>query len=302
MRTKASRAAEETTPLNGALMRFSILTLAENTVYRRGLTAEHGLSLLIRTDEGEVLFDTGPGSAAVSNAAKMQVDLRKVSGIVLSHGHYDHTGGLRQILETIGPRPVFAHPSVFAPKYSTKRGGLRSVGMPETRSQLERAGADFRFSETPTEVLPGVISTGSIPRLSGFEEVGTHFLTSTEEGAALSHDMLWDDQALVLDNRSAPVVVLGCGHSGLVNTLLYAAELMGRKRFALVIGGTHLIDATEACLERTLEALDQFDISKIAPCHCTGLRGQVALWEKFRGRLIWNSTGDQIGCEMLEPQ
>jgi len=277
-------------------MVLRIRTLVEDTVEKPDLVGEHGLSLLIATPDGDILFDTGQGAALVRNAVRMGVDWKRITSIVLSHGHYDHTGGLAGVLAETGARPVFAHPSAFVPKYSKKTGELRSVGMPACRETLEGAGMQLRTCTAPVEVAPGVLATGPIPRVTGFEQVPPHFLTASAKKSDLVHDLLEDDQALILGSRSAPVVVLGCAHAGIVNTLLYAAQLAGTNRFSLVIGGTHLIDADEMRLQRTLEALRQFEIMKIAPCHCTGLRGQFALWQNLGAAFQANHTGDRFEC------
>jgi 7,8-dihydropterin-6-yl-methyl-4-(beta-D-ribofuranosyl)aminobenzene 5'-phosphate synthase len=196
-----------------------ILTLVEDTVEKPDLIGEHGLSLLVSTPGGDILFDTGQGNALLRNAVRMGVDWNRVTSIVLSHGHYDHTGGLTSVLVETGARSVFAHPSAFALKHSKKTGELRSIGMPANRETLESAGMQLRTCTEPVEVAPGVLATGPIPRVTGFEQVPAHFLTASGEKADLVPDGLEDDQALILGPRSAPVVVLGCAHSGIVNTL-----------------------------------------------------------------------------------
>ena len=277
-------------------MGTTVLTLVENTVQKLGLTAEHGLSFLIAAPAGDILFDTGQGFALISNARRMEIDLTRISSVVLSHGHCDHTGGLSQLMAEIGPRSVFAHPSAFSRKYSKKQGELRSIGVPESPEALEQAGMQLCICTQPVAVAPGILATGPIPRMTDFEQVPPHFLTDAPGGVGLVQDSLEDDQALILDQRAGPVLVLGCGHSGIANTLLYAMELTGTRRFSMVIGGTHLIDADETRLEQTLAFLRQFEIMRIAPCHCTGLRGQFALWQKYGSAFLFNTTGDRLEC------
>lgn len=277
-------------------MGMTILTLVENRVQKLGLIAEHGLSFLISAPGGDILFDTGQGSALIPNANRMAVDLSRISSIVLSHGHCDHTGGLSRFMAAIGPRSVFAHPSAFSRKYSKKQEELRSIGVPESREALQQAGMQLRTCTQPVAIAPGVLATGPIPRVTDFEQVPPHFLIDAPDGSGLVQDFLEDDQALILDQRGGPVLVLGCGHSGIVNTLLYAAELTGTKRFPLVIGGMHLFDADERRLEQTLEFLRQFEITRIAPCHCTGPRGQFALWQKYGTAFLFITTGDRLDC------
>lgn len=273
-------------------MKATILTLVENTAQGKGILAEHGASFLVETREGTVLFDTGQGQVLIPNAAVMEVDLERVDRIVLSHGHFDHTGGLRQVLNRIGPREVLAHPEALVPKYSVHEGNVRAIGMPESRQILEQEGASFCLNEDPVEVIPGITLTGRIPRVTDFEQVSSRFRTGPEEN--LQQDMLWDDQALIVETEEGPVVVLGCTHAGLINTLLYAEELIGGSCFAGVIGGTHLVDADPVRLERTVDALRPFDIGRIAPCHCTGFRGQVALWQSLGERFVLNRAGDRL--------
>ena len=273
-------------------MDATILTLVENTAQGRGILGEHGVSFLVETGRGTVLFDTGQGQVLIPNAAALEVDLAKVERVVLSHGHFDHTGGLRQVLRQIGPREVLAHPEALTPKYSVRQGHVREIGMPESRQVLEQEGASFRLYEEPTEVIPGITATGCIPRTTDFEEVNARFQIGSEGN--WQQDRLWDDQALIVQTAEGPVVVLGCAHAGLINTLLYAAELVGGRTFAGVIGGTHLVDADPNRLQRTADAVRQFDIRRIAPCHCTGFRGQVALWEAFGERFVMNTAGDRL--------
>ena len=155
----------------------------------------------------------------------------------------------------------------------------------------------LRACMEPTELAPGIVATGPIPRKTDFEQVPQHFLTDGPDGSGHVQDLLEDDQALILEQRNAPpILVLGCSHSGIVNTLLHAAELTRTSRFSLVIGGTHLIDADESRLEKTLETLRRFEIGRIAPCHCTGPGGQFALWKRYGASFLPISTGDRIEC------
>jgi 7,8-dihydropterin-6-yl-methyl-4-(beta-D-ribofuranosyl)aminobenzene 5'-phosphate synthase len=277
-------------------MDISIFTLVENSVQKPELIAEYGLSFLVTTKDETILFDTGQGFALISNAARMGIDLNEISSIVLSHGHHDHTGGLSEILNSIGSRQVYAHPSAFLPKYSKKDSEPISIGIPTDLKALKQAGMEHRGCTGPIEVSAGILLTGPIPRTTDFEQVPSHFLRDTPNGSGLIHDSLEDDQALIIAHKDAPVLVLGCSHSGLINTLLYAVELTGKKHFSLVVGGTHLISANDLCLKKTEEHLDQFKIDRIAPCHCTGFRGQIALWQKFGQSFVLNSTGDRIVC------
>lgn len=269
----------------------TILVLVENTVRRTDLIAEHGLSFLIQNRDGTVLFDTGQGAALLPNAERLKLDLSSVDRIVLSHGHHDHTGGLKAVLEHIGPREVLAHPDALQPKLAATRDEVRTIGMPD-RASLERAGARFDLSDAPREVVPGVTATGTVPRNTDFEVVPDRF--QRFDGDRRVHDEIWDDQALVVETGEGPVVVLGCAHAGLINTLDYVSELTGERRFAAVVGGTHLVEADEAAVRNTMEALQGFSIGRLAPCHCTGFAGQATMWQHFGESFAVTGTGDRL--------
>jgi 7,8-dihydropterin-6-yl-methyl-4-(beta-D-ribofuranosyl)aminobenzene 5'-phosphate synthase len=270
----------------------SITALVENTAQGEGILAEHGLSFLIETPAARVLFDTGQGMALLPNVEKLNADLSSTDAIVLSHGHFDHTGGLMRALEKTGSVPVVAHPDALGKKLSVRKGRRRSIGIPFGREALEAAGADLRLDEGPQEVAEGVTATGAVPRVTDFERVAEVFQVPDAEG--LRHDTIPDDQSLVVDTPEGPALVLGCAHAGLINTLIHAADLAGTKRFAAVIGGTHLVDADEARLDRTASELSGFEIGRLGACHCTGFRGQVALYQALGERFLHVRAGDRL--------
>jgi 7,8-dihydropterin-6-yl-methyl-4-(beta-D-ribofuranosyl)aminobenzene 5'-phosphate synthase len=277
-------------------MNTTIHTLVENSVHKLDLIAEHGLSFIITAGDETILFDAGQSSALIPNAAQMEIDLSNISSIVLSHGHCDHTGGLPGILDRIGSRPVFAHPSAFLPKYTNRNKALRAIGIPKELKALEQAGLQLHSCAEPREISSGIIASGPIPRVTEFEQVPNHFLKDSPDGSGFIHDTLEDDQAIIITRGDSPIVIMGCGHSGMINILRYAAKLTETKRFSLVIGGTHLMEANPSCLQETIQSLDQFRIKKIAPCHCTGMRGQFALMQKFGSAFQTSTTGERIDC------
>lgn len=274
---------------------MQILTLAENEVHKVGLIAEHGLSFLITTSSGVVLWDVGQGYAPLFNAVMMDIDLDMIDCIALSHGHRDHTGGLVQFLDQIGTRRVFAHPDALIPKYREGENTIQEIGLSESLARLEEMGAVFCLNQSPTEIFPGVTLTGQIPRVTDFEYVGAHFLTRAN--GHRSQDLILDDQALIIETKSDPVVILGCAHAGVINTLLYVEKLTGTNRFSGIVGGMHLIESNDQMIKRTVEELQYFDFEMIAPCHCTGFRAQVALWEAYRERCVANAVGDKLFFE-----
>jgi len=273
-------------------VKASLTALVENTANRVGLIAEHGLCFLVEIDGRGLLFDTGQGRALLPNADELEVDLSRLDRVVLSHGHFDHTGGLLALLGRIGEREVVAHADALEPKLAVRKGQEREIGIPTPVEELEQAGARFVECAGPMEVIPGVTATGPVPRVTDFESVSPRFKVRRNGG--LAQDEIRDDQALIVHTDAGPYVVLGCAHAGLVNTLLYVSELTGTRQLAGVVGGTHLVDADEARLERTVQELGQFDLAQMAPCHCTGFRGQVALWQAFGDRFALTTAGDRL--------
>jgi len=156
-------------------MSVKITCLVENSV-RLGtrFRGEHGVSVLVETSAGRVLFDTGQsGVVLLHNAHEMGLSLRSIDAIVLSHGHYDHTGGMDAVLKAAGETPVFAHPDIFVPRFSRRPdGSLKPIGIPFDREWLEGLGASWRLDRKPQEVIPGVFTTGEVPRREPLEEEG----------------------------------------------------------------------------------------------------------------------------------
>jgi len=264
-------------------LRFTIL--AEDTAGEPGLRAEHGLCLLIEADGHRILFDTGQGKALLANARRLGADLRAVDAVVLSHGHYDHTGGLAQILDRASRPTVYLHPAAVEKKYArTEAPPHRSIGIPDlsARKIEERAGGVV-WTRKPAEVFPGIHVTGEIPRHAEFESRSDPFFL---DAGCRRPDPLIDDQALYVETIEGLVVVLGCAHAGVVNTLEYVSYLTGRSEIHAVLGGMHLLHAPADRLDKTLRALERFNLRAVAPCHCTGLAA-VAGFRSALGSRVW---------------
>ncbi len=256
-----------------------ITVLSEDTAGGMGLMAEHGFSLLVERDGERVLFDTGQGLVLSHNAKVLDVDLSAVEKIVLSHAHYDHTGGLKELLASGRKRSIFGHPAVFDRKVVLREGKRLDIGCPQSREELEGLGAVFHLSEKPVQIADGITTTGQVPRTTAFEQVDTLF--QVEKDGDLTHDDIPDDLSLILRSSEGLVLLLGCCHSGLINTLRHVVQLTGERHFTSVIGGTHLISADEARMARTIEALRSFEIERLIVGHCTGMNAMIHLWNAF---------------------
>ena len=260
--------------------RVTVTILCDNSVAGPGVLAEHGLSLHVEADGHAFVFDTGASGVFVGNAARLEIDLSQAVPVVLSHGHYDHTGGLATLLSAHGGREVIGHPEVFAAKYSRQRSRpARAIGSPQSRRRLSRLGATFRLSAEPQEVAPGVITTGMVPRTTDFEHIPSHF--AVRRGGKLAQDSFDDEQAVVVRTRRGLVVILGCAHRGLINTIRRAIELTGDGRVRAVIGGTHLAAAAPPQVESTIKELRALDVGRLVACHCTGFGASAELKAAF---------------------
>jgi len=253
--------------------RVRITTLVENTAGSPSLLGEHGLALWIECGERRVLFDTGQGGVLAGNARKLGVALERADAIVLSHGHYDHTGGLAEVLD----------------------GTSRSIGLPVLGEDDVRSRArELVWTARPTEICDGLFVTGQIPRITGFEDVGGPFFIDRQCRIA---DSLPDDQALFFASAQGTVVLLGCAHAGVINTLRYVRSLTDCQPVAAVLGGMHLGSASPERLERTVEALRGLDVGRLGPAHCTGPAAAAKLCSAFPGRCAPCTAGTTMEFE-----
>lgn len=258
-------------------MNFRITVLCENSVGPiSGTLGEHGFAALIEPAGGEaILFDTGQGLTLLHNARRMNKNLSAVAKVVISHGHFDHSGGLLPYLQEFGPRQVYGHTGIFAPRYRVKdTGECFPIGLPHGKEMLEKAGATFDLSTAFRELAPGVHLSGEVPRATAFE-TGDQGLYCDCTGQEL--DATIDDQSLILETDKGLVIVLGCCHAGLINTLEHIAYMTGRRDVYAVIGGTHLAFCSQEQTGKTVQAIKEWGIRKIAAGHCTGFAASARL-------------------------
>ena len=257
-----------------------ITMLVENSVHRQGLVAEHGLSFHVQSGEHSLLFDTGQTDLAVINAETLRLPLDRLEAIVLSHGHYDHTGGVPAMLDVAPTARIYLHPAAFENKFSRNHAGsAREIGMSDCVAQaIRHRPGGFIETTARTEIMEGVFATGEIPRATAYEDTGGAFFL---DAAGTRPDPLTDDQALVIDLGRSVVLLLGCAHSGVVNTLDHVQHLTGGKPVSAVIGGLHLGSASEERIQQTIAQLRDAQLETLAPAHCTGLPATAKLWQAF---------------------
>jgi len=286
---------------DGKRMTLKITTICENKVMKEELMGEHGLSFLIEYKGKRFLLDTGSGLTFRHNAEKLQLDLSSLDGIIISHGHFDHTGGLKDVLEAAGPLKVYAHPGIFDAKYKVIAGKdeLQYIGIPFSRQELEELGASFSLSRGPVEIVKGLTLSGEITRQDPKEGYEESFVKKI--GEKIEHDPLLDDQAVIIDLPQGAVVVMGCAHSGPLNIVKQVLAGGDVARVAAVIGGLHLFRSDENRIKQTVASLAELGVNYISPCHCTGFKAEAAFLQVFGSRFQPNSVGVSLDLEKFSP-
>ena len=258
--------------------------------------AAHGLSLWLESGGAVLLVDTGPDPGVLTrNAARLGLDLGRVEAVLLSHGHYDHTGGLPAVVAARGGRPlrVFMHPSAVRERFSLRTGSPRSIGMPvASREALAAPGVSVTLAPGPTTVGPGVWVTGTIPRRHPGNEDA--FLVLDPDGR--TPDRFEDDQAVVVEGTGGLTVICGCAHSGVVNILDHVARLRPGVPLARLVGGLHLGGSPAGAVGKVVDEVADRGLRQCAVGHCTGERAEEVFSARFPGavRLV-------CGAELSSP-
>jgi 7,8-dihydropterin-6-yl-methyl-4-(beta-D-ribofuranosyl)aminobenzene 5'-phosphate synthase len=265
--TRAQPRVAFTRTFDEVRVRFLSTQMTGNAAAR----AEWGFSALVEADDAKLLFDTGNlPDTVTANATVLNVPLRGIRDVILSHWHFDHTGGVRSVLDAVGPEgsTIYAHPAIFDEKFSSRSTSEQVNTLRTRRAAIEAGRGIFDLSDAPREIRPGFVLTGSIPRADSRDEklaAGNMM----RQGDRLVVDTVPDEQALVINTRDGLIVVTGCGHAGVVNTVNFVRRLLPGRPIAALIGGFHWFQTSEPDVVEAGKQLQALGVSRLVGAHCT---------------------------------
>lgn len=270
------------------------ITLVVDNKAEDGLLCEHGFAAWIEAGEKRILFDTGQGAALFPNCERLGVDPAQADALVLSHGHYDHSGNIPEFLARNSRASLFFGPGFGQIRFSCHPDQApRDISIGDSVRHVLNALPDARRIEitAPRYLYPGTGVTGPIPRLSAFEDTGGPFFLDAEKQQA---DALGDELSLWFETDSGLLILTGCCHSGLLNTIAHIRRISGCERIHGIIGGLHLVNASAFRLEQTCRFLADCTPDFIAPCHCTGEAATARLLAEFGEKTLRPGHAGQV--------
>ncbi|MCY3410057.1 MAG: MBL fold metallo-hydrolase [Candidatus Heimdallarchaeota archaeon] len=275
-----------------ALEEVKVRILVDNSAGMGSLFAETGFSAYIELYDKsnncmKFLFDTGSiNSTLEKNVTLLSLDLSTLDMIILSHGHWDHVAGLKYVRSKLSKKiPLVCHPNALLSKKRNEGGLSYEIGLPKYYD-IEELHRDFEVISTdePFRIFEGAVTSGLVPRKNDFELV-TGKLTNVTifQNDNVVMDPLVDDLSLFFKIKDSLIILTGCCHAGIINTIHHAKTLFPElTHIRSIIGGLHLYDASKDRIDKTIQELTTQQILSIAPCHCTGIRGQAALYDHFQ--------------------
>lgn len=272
-------------------MTLRVSTLSENTASIGDFLGEWGLSVLVEADTTKILLDTGATISAVHNAESLGINLSMIDKIVLSHGHYDHTGGLREMLRRMKKEiEIIAHPDIWQAKFSRRVGKPdKYIGIPYQKEELESLGAHFTLTKQPVEITQNIVTTGEISMVTEYETIDSGLFV--KQDFRFEPDLVMDDQAMIIKTEKGLVIILGCAHRGMINTIYQAQKITGINAIQAVIGGSHLMGNAEDRLWQSIAELKELGVKTLGLCHCTDLPVISVLAQEFGENFIFNKAG-----------
>ncbi len=273
-------------------MTIRITTLIENNPgEHKALTHEHGLSFFIETGDARILFDTGQSDAFLANADLLNIDVGRLDTVVLSHGHYDHSGGFKSLTKKTCEFSLFVGQGFFYEKYGQMGQALEFLGNSFDEAFVNGKGIQYRFVNEPLfEIAPGVFILSGFKRVHEDETINTRFKVIKND--RICPDPFDDEIALALDSPRGLIVLLGCSHPGMKNMLDAAARRTGKPVYA-VLGGSHLVEASGAGLDASLEYLQKEALGIVGLSLCTGAPAMKRL-ATIKCNYFQNRTGSSL--------
>lgn len=270
---------------------MDLTVLIENLVYSQDLKGEHGLSFYIKTDDGiNILFDTGQTGDFVFNARKLGVDLKTIDYVVLSHGHYDHTGGLEAFLEINNTAKIIMKLNALAIKYSDKTGKIRKISFP-LRENYKNFPNEFLFIKNDYEIGKHVKIISKIKITNTIENKEEHLFY--EKAGKVLKDNFRDELFMTLEKEEEFSIINGCAHNGIINIINQGKEKVDKK-LKYIIGGTHLKSKSKEILDFTINELKEMDFEKIYVNHCTGIDSYAEMKLHLKDKVDYLFTGNKV--------
>jgi len=263
---------------------MKLFTLIENAVNKSELIAEHGFSLYIETEHKKVIFDTGQTGSFIPNAAKLGIDVADIDYLILSHGHYDHTGGLKKFLKINQKAVVLAKEEIFIPKYS---GKTRFIGIEKEKEIISR----MSFVKSLTTLDNDLII---VPQIKVYNPLDTNFrMLYKKEGISFYQDDFEDELFLILMQNNKMSIITACSHRGITNICSTALSLYHLPLY-MIIGGFHMKDCTEEQYSFITQYLNRIKPEMIGVSHCTGIEKYADLKRDLETKVFYNFTGNEI--------
>jgi len=273
-------------------MSLKVTTLIENTMGEHlALKSEHGISFFIEKEGHKLLFDTGQSGAILENSEQLQLDLSDLEYVILSHGHYDHSGGFRALTRIAKKFELIVGDGFFNKKYAYRNNSYEFLGNNFNENFLKENKISYKFvNKDLNEIIPGIYVITNFPRIHKDEVINTRFKL-LKDGEFIS-DPFNDEVLVAIDTPEGLVILLGCSHPGMKNMLDSARNLLGKQIYA-VLGGTHLIEANDDSLNISMDYLDKGEMKVIGVSHCTGEKAMSNL-SISNNRYFHNRTGSSL--------
>lgn len=272
----------------GDIMRITVLN--ENMVYKKNLIAEHGLSVLIEFNNKKILLDTGQSDVFIKNAKTLGVDLNNLDAIIISHGHYDHGGGLDYLNEINNIPNIYISTKALIPKFSiNKKKNKYYFNGIDVDDNIKN---HFHYIDDKEEIFKGVYLISNIPYSNDFESKPRGFYIKQKD--KMLPDLMYDEQILVVETSNGLSLFMGCSHMGIINAVSYVKDIFKDKKIYSLFAGMHLINADKNRINKTVEMLKEENINHIMPCHCTGYKVSAKISEELKDSFIEVQCGSVI--------